>query len=119
MTNLGELHGTLMLFGGPYSNLQATQALRAEAERRCIPPANVICTGDVVAYCAQPNETIAELRDWGIPVVMGNCEESIGAGAGDCGCGFQPGTACDLLSATWYNFTLGVVESDHQQWMRA
>ena len=109
--------GPLLVFGGPYSNLQATQAVRAEAERRGIPPANVVCTGDVVAYCGQPNETVALLRDWGAHVVMGNCEESLAEGAEDCGCGFEAGSACDLLSAGWYRFARARLEDSHRRWM--
>ncbi len=30
--NLGPIDGPLLVFGGPYSNLQATRALLAEAE---------------------------------------------------------------------------------------
>ena len=42
--------GPLLVFGGPYSNLQATRAVLDEAARRGIPAERVICTGDVVAY---------------------------------------------------------------------
>lgn len=65
------------MFGGCYSNLEATVALRCEAERLGIAPHNTICTGDVVAYCADPVATVDEVRDWGVHVVMGNCEESL------------------------------------------
>jgi len=83
--DLGELSGPVLVFGGPYSNLEAARAIRAEAARLGVPPARTICTGDVVAYCADPGATVALVRDWGIAVVMGNVEESLGAGAGDCG----------------------------------
>ena len=49
----------ILVFGGPYSNLRATQAMRARAEELGIPPSSTICTGDVVAYCAEPEETTA------------------------------------------------------------
>ena len=39
----------LLCFGGPYSNLQALQAMLAEARRLGIPPERMLCTGDVVA----------------------------------------------------------------------
>ena len=61
--DLGTLKGPVVFFGGPYSNLQATQALLAEAEAQGVPPGNLICTGDIAAYCAQPVETITLLRD--------------------------------------------------------
>ena len=64
----------LLVFGGPYYNLQATIAMRVEAERLGIPACNVVCTGDVVAYAAAPEQTVQLIRDWGIAVVAGNCE---------------------------------------------
>lgn len=109
----------LLVFGGPYSNLAATEALRAEAERLAIPPARVICTGDVVAYCAEPEETSALIREWGCHVVAGNCEEQLAAGASDCGCNFVEGTACDLLAKGWYPFADARVSPESRAWMGA
>ena len=83
---------SILIFGGPYSNLQATQAVLAEASRRNIPGHRVICTGDVVAYGADPKACVDLVRDAGIGVVMGNCEEQLAADAADCGCGFAPGS---------------------------
>ena len=108
---------TVLVFGGPYSNLSATRALRAEAERRQIPPSRVICTGDVVAYCAEPDETVCEIRDWGITVVAGNCEEQLATGAADCGCGFEAGSRCEVLSRTWYDFARTRISADNIAWM--
>lgn len=109
--------GPILCFGGPYSNLQATQAMRREAQRLGIPPANVICTGDIVAYCANPNETVELIRDWGCHVVKGNCEEQLAERADDCGCGFGDGTACDLLSQSWYAFSNKTLRDDFRDWM--
>src|SRR5262245_44817533 len=81
----------LLVFGGPYSNLRALAALRERADALGIPAAQTICTGDVVAYCAEPQETTAAVREWGCHVVAGNCEEQLAAGAEDCACGFEPG----------------------------
>lgn len=117
--DLGELQGPLLFFGGPYSNLQATQALISYARQQAIPASHVICTGDIVAYCAQPNETLNVLRDWGVSAVMGNCEESLGCGARNCGCGFEEGSACDALAQSWYRFAQRKVSDDHRRWMRS
>ena len=46
-----RVEGDLLFFGGPYSNLEATEALLAEAVRLGIPPERIICTGDLAAYC--------------------------------------------------------------------
>jgi len=109
--------GPILLFGGPYSNLQATLALKARATELDIPPRRIICTGDVVAYCADPVATLELIRDWGVHVVMGNCEESLAANRPDCGCGFEEGTTCSLLSTDWYNFARRQVSVEQQDWM--
>ncbi len=109
----------VLVFGGAYSNLEATRALRAEATRLGIRPEHTICTGDVVAYCADARETAALIRDWGIHVVMGNCEESLGWNKDDCGCGFANGTACDQLSAAWYAHANTEITEEQREWMRS
>lgn len=102
IADLGELQGDVLLYGGPYSNLQATRALLAEADRMGIPPRRRICTGDVIGYCADPLECVAAVRDAGGAVVAGNVERQIAANGSDCGCGFEPGSACDVLARGWY-----------------
>ena len=46
------------MFGGPYSNLSATRAMRAQATALGIPPDRIFCNGDLVAYCAEPEQTV-------------------------------------------------------------
>ena len=58
IADLGVLNAPLALFGGPYSNAQATAALFDKVAQHGVAPRSVICTGDVVAYCANPRETI-------------------------------------------------------------
>ena len=41
------LTGPLLVFDGPYSNLKATRAILAEAERARSGPSEIVCTGDV------------------------------------------------------------------------
>ncbi len=53
----GGIKSDLLIFGGPYSNLAATQAILEKTESLNIKPSNIICTGDVVAYCAEPEQT--------------------------------------------------------------
>ncbi|NJM35353.1 MAG: metallophosphoesterase family protein [Rhodomicrobium sp.] len=91
--------------------------MRARAEGLRIPPSHVICTGDVVAYCAEPEATVRLIRDWGCHVIKGNCEEKLAAREADCGCGFADGTACDLLSRGWYAFADGAISGDSRAWM--
>ncbi len=109
----------VLVFGGCYSNLEATRALLKEAARLHVPPERMICTGDVIAYGADPRATVALIRDAGIATVMGNCEELLGADAEDCGCGFAPGSACDRLSAAWFTHASREVGTDDRRWMAA
>ncbi|MGH1486768.1 MAG: metallophosphoesterase family protein [Cellvibrionaceae bacterium] len=112
--NIGE--EPILLFGGPYSNLDALLALKENAEALYIPPERIICTGDIVAYCGQPYETVETIRDWGIHVIMGNCEESFATKAEDCGCGFDEGSSCDLLSAQWFQFANKQLNENQRKW---
>jgi predicted phosphodiesterase len=99
--------------------LRALTALRARAAALGIDPAHTICTGDVVAYCAEPEETIAAIRAWGCHVVAGNCEEQLAAGADDCGCGFAEDSACNDLAKSWYAFASGRVSAESSRRMAA
>ncbi|HZV21478.1 MAG TPA: radical SAM protein [Hyphomicrobiales bacterium] len=112
-----EAQSAVLVFGGPYSNLQATRAVLREAQRRGIAPSSIICTGDLAAYCGSPAETIALIRDAQIHTLMGNCDEQLALNAKDCGCGFQPGTACERLSASWYAFASERIGPQLRQWL--
>ncbi|MDC1481332.1 hypothetical protein N8146_03270 [Ascidiaceihabitans sp.] len=56
--HIGILDGPILAFGGPYSNVQATKALFAKVKKRGTARENVICTGDVIAYCGAPLATV-------------------------------------------------------------
>ena len=115
--DLGCLDGPVLLFGGPYSNAQATQAVLAEAARLGIGAQNIICTGDVVAYAGDPAAVVAQIRALGCAVVAGNCELQLASGAADCGCGFETGSDCDLLSVSWFNYAAQQIDTDAIDWM--
>ncbi len=109
----------VVVFGGSYSNLEATRSLLLSALRLGVGPERIVCTGDTVAYCADPVATVALLREAGVHVVMGNCEESLGWRGEDCGCGFAEGSACDQASAAWYRYADGCLDEDDRVWMRS
>ncbi|MEM7731582.1 MAG: metallophosphoesterase family protein [Pseudomonadota bacterium] len=113
--DLGNLEGPVLLFGGPYSNLQATRAIFDIAEMRGAK--DMICTGDVVAYCAHPAETVAMIRASDCHVVAGNCEKQLAAEAMTCGCGFEQGSTCDRLSAAWYGHANAHIGAQDRSWM--
>jgi predicted phosphodiesterase len=114
-----RMDGPVLVFGGPYSNLEATLAVLAEARRRGIPRERVICTGDIVAYAADAVATTAAVRDAGIWAVMGNCEESLAASAQECGCGYAEGSACDRLASEWYAHAHRTLDGESRRWMGA
>ena len=117
--DLGALDGPVLCFGGPYGNSQATEALLAQARRLGVPGANILCTGDVVAYCADPAATVALIRHAGVHVLMGNCEEALGLARGDCGCGFAPDSPCDVLSREWFAHAQRELAAEAKAWMAA
>lgn len=117
--DLGELSGPVLLFGGPYSNLQAFAALTDAAARLSIPPDRMICTGDVVAYCADAEATTQAILALGCTVVAGNCEKQLALGADDCGCGFEGDSTCSMLSQGWYPYANAQISVESREWMAA
>ncbi|AEH00479.1 metallophosphoesterase [Lacinutrix sp. 5H-3-7-4] len=104
INNIGTLKGKVLLFGGVYSNLQALEALKAIAEKEEIPAENCICTGDIVGYCAQPEETVQLFKLWKANSILGNVEIQLIENAEDCGCDFTEGSRCDGFSKLWYPY---------------
>ena len=117
MTPSIRLDAPMLVFGGPYSNLQATEAVLAEAARRGVAADHVLCTGDVVAYGADAAACCDRMMASGAVVMMGNCEENLAAESEDCGCGFEENTECDLLSRAWYAHASRQVGPRHRAWM--
>jgi len=117
--DLGAIDGPIVLFGGPYSNLHALEALTARARGWGLGPDQMICTGDVVAYGGSANGTVSRMMQSRIPTVAGNCEIQLASGADECGCGFAAGSACDLLSAGWFAHASAQVTTAQRGWMAA
>jgi predicted phosphodiesterase len=119
LIDLGSIEGNVLAFGGIVSNAHALAALRRTAATRGFSAGQMICTGDVVAYCGQPAEAVAGLQALGAATIRGNCEESLAERATDCGCGFAAGSACDLLSLTWYAHADTCLGDAERDWMAA
>jgi len=117
ITQLGNISGKLLLFGGVYSNLQALEQLVQLSKEMGIPSENCICTGDIIGYCAQPEETIQLFRNWGARSIMGNVEQQLFKGEEDCGCDFAPGSSCDGFSKRWYPFAQRELSKESITWM--
>jgi predicted phosphodiesterase len=91
--------------------------MRSRADALAIPPERCFCTGDVVAYGADPAMSIELIRDWGVNVIAGNCELALADAAFNCGCGFQAGSACDIDAARWYAFARRSTDDAARAWM--
>jgi len=117
ISDLGEIQGDMLLFGGIYSNLEALKALLLVAKQNNIPAKNCICTGDIVAYCADAEGSVNAVRAFSCPVLAGNCEVQLSEDAQDCGCGFEEGTECSILSRGWYAHAVKQVSDKNKLWM--
>lgn len=109
----GDIPGDVLAFGGAVSNAHAMAALLALAG----PGAALVSTGDHAAYCGEPGRTVALVRAARVRSIAGNCEESLGAGAVDCGCGFLPGSVCDAAAASWYRHCEAGLGAEDRRWM--
>jgi predicted phosphodiesterase len=115
--NIGEVKGKMLFFGGVYSNLQALEKLVAIAGEEQIDPKDCFCTGDLIGYCAQPEETINLFREWGATSIKGNVEEQLSSGAENCGCDFREGGRCDSLSQIWYPYAQSKLSASSLAWL--
>lgn len=113
------LAGPVIVFGGPYSNSHALDALLAEAGKLGVPPENMISTGDLVAYCADARRVVDRFRETGMRFIRGNCEDQIAADAADCGCGFAPGGECDRLSMDWFAHAMRELDGPRRAFLGA
>ena len=114
---IGAFDAPLILCGGAYSNLEALEALFEEAKRLNIPHERIIHSGDVIAYCADPEASARLLMNSGAHAIKGNVEEQLGQNAGDCACGFEEGSKCQALSAEWFAHADDQVSDETRSWM--
>lgn len=116
--NIQQIEGRLLVFGGIYSNLQALQQMQMIAKDLDIPASNIICTGDVVGYCAQPEECVQAVMDWGIHCIAGNVEIQLREGEENCGCNFDEDGHCNLFSRQWYPYAQNQLSERSIDWMK-
>lgn len=109
----------MLLFGGVYSNFQALQALYDWTLENDIDADQIVCTGDVVGYCAQPQECADFIEKWGVHCIPGNVEIQLRNGDEDCGCNFNEESSCDLHSRNWYPFAKKNVNEKAIEWMHS
>ncbi len=114
---IGTLSGKILIFGGVYSNFQALEKLITIAQSQSILPQNIICTGDIVGYCATPEDCLETIKNWGIHTVLGNVEIQLRDDADDCGCNFNTNSRCDIFSKQWFPFAQKNTSAASKQWL--
>lgn len=77
----------IAIFSDLHGNSAATEAVLAAIDAAA--PDASYCLGDLVGYGARPNETIALIRERGIPTIMGNYDDGVGFDRDDCGCAYK------------------------------
>ena len=115
--DIGVLNGKMLVFGGSYSNLQSLQAMKEIADDSGISAGNIICTGDIMGYCAQPNECIDLINEWGIHSIAGNVELQVRDDQEDCGCNFEDGSRCDVFARSWYPYIQKNIKPENRRWL--
>lgn len=115
--DIGTLSGRILLFGGVYSNLEALHAIQGVAKEQHIAAENVICTGDVVGYCADPDTCLQTIKDWGVHTIAGNVELNLKDELDSCGCNFNEGSRCDNFSKQWYPYAQSKVSPDSMRFI--
>lgn len=96
------------VFGDIHANLEALQAVLADAEAHGA--THYVCLGDVVGYNANPHECVEVVRNLGCPVVKGNHDEQ--ASLTDELGGFNP------LAEEAINWTRQHLSDTDKQWLR-
>jgi predicted phosphodiesterase len=91
------------IFGDIHANLPALEATLADMDARGF--ANRYCLGDLVGYGTFPNEVVAQIRELGIPTLMGNYDQGVGNDSDDCGCAYKDpiSEALGKRSIAWSN----------------
>lgn len=75
------------LISDVHANLPALQAVLDDIDRRQV--ATTYHLGDLVGYAPWPNETVALLREHGIPGIAGNYDSTVGTDYKHCGCKYE------------------------------
>jgi predicted phosphodiesterase len=99
-----------------HANLPALEAVLRDVEARA--DIAIYHLGDLVGYGPWPNETVALLRQRGIPGVAGNYDSTVAADYKHCGCRYEDARQ-EELSHLSYAWTRAHVSSDTKQFLGA
>src|SRR5450759_1259278 len=106
----------IALFSDVHGNLPALNAVLADLETTGI--GEVYCLGDLVGYGPDPAGVVDRIRSLGIPAVLGNYDDGVGARRGECGCYYATAQA-RADGAASYAFTDGAIDDERAAWLAA
>jgi pyruvate-formate lyase-activating enzyme/diadenosine tetraphosphatase ApaH/serine/threonine PP2A family protein phosphatase len=105
----------IAVFGGPYANPYALEAVLADARvRGC---ERIFCLGDLGGFGAECDAIWPLLLDAGVECIAGNYDVAIGRGDPDCGCGYTD-ERDNHFAQLIYDYTLETTGREFAAWMR-
>jgi len=105
----------IALFSDVHANLPALEAVLEDLDKRSEVAASYHL-GDLVGYSPWPNETVARIREAGIPGVAGNYDSTTATGYLHCGCRSESPEQ-EALSHASYAWTREHVSEDTRRWL--
>lgn len=103
------------LISDVHSNLPALEAVLADIDRRHDVPA-IYHLGDLVGYAPWPNETVALIRNRGIPGIAGNYDSTVATDYKHCGCKYEDPRQ-EELSHISYDWTRKHVNAESKRFL--
>jgi predicted phosphodiesterase len=107
----------IALFSDVHANLPALEAVLEDLARRDGVSATYHL-GDLVGYAPWPNETVARIRQEGIPGVAGNYDSTTATRAPHCGCRSE-NPAQEALAHASYAWTQDHLSDESRRWLGA
>ena len=109
-------HTRIAVLGGVYNNhlalretIKQTRDARAEA---------IYCLGDLGGFGPNPNKLLPILREYHLPVLQGNYDDSIGNERNDCACGYTD-PKDNYYAQISYDYTLKNTSTEFRQYQRS
>lgn len=106
----------IALFSDIHANLPALEECFQSIAT--LQPDAVYCLGDLVGYNIWPNEVIHEIRQRGIPTIMGNYDQGIGLNSHDCGCAYKTDVEKEM-GAISISFTNSIIHEEERNYLRS
>lgn len=98
-----------------HSNINALETVLKDIEGRKADL--VVCTGDLVGYCAFPNEVVDLIKSKNILTIMGNYDEAVGNELMACGCDYPDPKDMENAGIS-LNWTIDTTKEENKKYLR-